>query len=68
MQTFLEVNKVHYGHYENGEFFLFVLEDRNNNNHKNVPATFLFKYTTILFLLHVLDTRLFLFWTSVLRH
>ena len=62
MQKFFGVNKVHYGHCENGEFFVFVLEDRNNNNHKNVPATFLFKYTVISsFLLHVLHTRLFLF-------
>ena len=44
------------------------VEDRNNNNHKNAPATFLFKYTVISFLLHVLDTRLFENGTSVLRH
>ena len=47
----------------------FKVEDRNNNNnHKNAPATFLFKYTVISFLLHVLDTRLFEYGTSVLRH
>ena len=61
MQTFFGVNKVYYGHCENGEFYVFVLEDRNNNNHKNVSTTFLFKYNVISFLLHVLDTRLFLF-------
>ena len=61
MRKFFWVNKVHYGHCENGEFFAFVVEDRNNNNHQNVPATFLFKHTTISFLLHVLDTLLFLF-------
>ena len=36
MQTFFGVNKVHYGHCENGEFYVFVLEDRNNNNHMSL--------------------------------
>ena len=51
--------------------YSFNVEDRNNNNHKNAPATILFKDTVISFLLHVLDTRdtrLFVFWTSVLPH
>ena len=39
--------------------YSFKVEDRNNNKHKNAPATFLFIYSVISFLLHVLDTREF---------